>query len=44
MGRANAQEDDAVALRLCGVRQAFRIGLGFSRREVLGPAGAAAIR
>lgn len=37
MGRASAQEDDAVALRLSGVRQAFRIGLGLTRREVLGP-------
>jgi ABC-2 type transport system ATP-binding protein len=37
MGRTEVHENVAPALRLSGVRQAFRVGLGLSRREVLGP-------
>ena len=34
---ARTQDDRAPALRLSGVRQAFPVGLGLRRREVLGP-------
>jgi ABC-2 type transport system ATP-binding protein len=37
MPRASTHESDGPALRLSGVRQAFPVGLGLRRREVLGP-------